>query len=195
MYPDHPRTSPCGGRCVGPPVGGSSPHSMFACRFRSRLVSAWHLGVEPAFVDWDGTRPETRQPEEYEPGCTRGWQHEAASRVDQRFRNEDLFARLTHSGSSSCAISGRTWCWPCAVHLSHMSRHEDRPSALQGHPVAPPPSPSSLDRAFLPVWPSTRRLWPPPCSLRSGWGLGKEGVRSGDGDCSHLSRSRWPGDD
>ena len=59
--------------------------------------------------------------------------------------------------------------------VAHVPHQEDRPSALQGHPTAPPPSPSSLDRAFLPVCPSTRRLWPPPCSLRSGWGLGKEG--------------------
>ena len=55
---------------------------------RAASEAAWslHGGVEPP--SWiavrDGTRPETREPEEYEPGSTRGWQHEAASRVDQR---------------------------------------------------------------------------------------------------------------
>ena len=54
----------------------------------------------------DGTRLETRQPEENEPGSIRGWQHEAASRVDQRFRNEDLFARLTYSGQALVRSQG-----------------------------------------------------------------------------------------
>ena len=40
-----------------------------------------------------------------------------------------LTSVLTDSGQA-LAISGRTWCWPCAVHLSHVSHHEDRPSAV-----------------------------------------------------------------
>ena len=34
------------------------------------------------------------------------WQHEAASRVDQRFRIEDLFARLTDSGQALVRSQG-----------------------------------------------------------------------------------------
>ena len=79
---------------------------------RAASEAAWSLhgilGWSPP--SWnavrDGTRPETRQPEEYEPGSTRGWQHEAASRVDQRFRNEDLFARLTDSGQALVRSQG-----------------------------------------------------------------------------------------
>ena len=42
-----------------------------------------------------GARPEPREPEHFEPGCTRdGWQHEVASRVEETFRAEDLFARM-----------------------------------------------------------------------------------------------------
>ena len=42
----------------------------------------------------NGERPESRPLEEFEPGARRGgWQHEAASRTEQRFRDEDLFAR------------------------------------------------------------------------------------------------------
>ena len=41
-----------------------------------------------------GARPEPREPEHFEPGCTRdGWQHEVASRVEETFRAED-FARM-----------------------------------------------------------------------------------------------------
>ena len=39
---------------------------------------------------------------------------------------------------------------------------------LPAPPVAPPPPVLS----HLPVWPSTRRLWPPPRSVPEGRGLG-----------------------
>ena len=32
---------------------------------------------------------------------------------------------------------------------------------------------------YLPVWPSSRRLWPPPCSVREMWGAGEKRVRFG----------------
>ena len=39
-----------------------------------------------------GARPEPRGPEEFEPGTTKdGWQHEAASHVEESFRAESLF--------------------------------------------------------------------------------------------------------
>ena len=96
--------------------GGSVPNRPFlrgrgeGVRSKSRQNPSLHgiLGWSPP--SWtavrDGTRPETRQHEEYEPGSTRGWQHEAASRVDQRFRNEDLFARLTDSGQALVRSQG-----------------------------------------------------------------------------------------
>ena len=37
--------------------------------------------------------------------------------------------------------------------------------ALPGASPTPLHAPFTLDQAFLLVWPSTRRLWPPPCSL------------------------------
>ena len=43
----------------------------------------------------NGERLESHPPEEFEPGARRGcWQHEAASRTEQRFRYVELFARL-----------------------------------------------------------------------------------------------------
>ena len=91
-----------------------------------------------------GTEPDLRQ------DSLRSTSQGAASRVDQRFRNEDLFARVDGLRSKLlCRSQGGPVCAGLdAVYLSHVSHHEDRPSALQGHPVAPPPSPSSLDRAF-----------------------------------------------
>ena len=42
-----------------------------------------------------GARPAIREPDEFEPGGLRkGWQHEAASRVEQQFRDQVLFERL-----------------------------------------------------------------------------------------------------
>ena len=42
-----------------------------------------------------GARPGIREPDELEPGGFRqGWQHEAASRVEQQFRDQLLFERL-----------------------------------------------------------------------------------------------------
>ena len=54
------------------------------------------LGFEPpSCPDLEaGVRPEDREPEDYEPGGIRsGWQHEAASRVEQQFR-EGLFEHM-----------------------------------------------------------------------------------------------------
>ena len=44
-----------------------------------------------------GTRAPERDPEDFEPGWVRGWQHEASSRVHRDFREMDLFPRMTES--------------------------------------------------------------------------------------------------
>ena len=55
----------------------------------------------------NGERPEPRPPEEFEPGARRGgWQHEAASRTEQRFRDEDLFPRLDGTGQALLRSQG-----------------------------------------------------------------------------------------
>ena len=85
------------------------PHS--PC-LRAAQEAAWDLegvlGWSPPswFAVRNGARPDTHQPEEFEPGGKRGWQHEAASRVDQRFRDEDLFVRLTNSGQALVRSQG-----------------------------------------------------------------------------------------
>ena len=46
----------------------------------------------------DGARPPPRDPEDHEPGGTRGgWQHEAASRVERNFRDRRLMLVMSRS--------------------------------------------------------------------------------------------------
>ena len=54
-----------------------------------------------------GARPEPREPEEFEPGTTRdGWQHEAASHVEESFRAESLFPRMCDSRNALLRSQG-----------------------------------------------------------------------------------------
>ena len=49
-----------------------------------------------------GARPPLREPEEQEPGgIRRGWQHEAASRVERRYREVEILPRLSDSEKAS----------------------------------------------------------------------------------------------
>ena len=64
-------------------------------------------------------------------------------------------------------------------------------------PGAPPPSLAPLSSsvlALLPVWPTTQPMWPPPGSLRAGWGAGEARVLTGERCCSHLTRGWCQGD-
>ena len=55
----------------------------------------------------NGERPESHPPEEFETGARRGgWQHEAASRTEQRFRDVELFARLDDTGQALLRSQG-----------------------------------------------------------------------------------------
>ena len=61
-------------------------------------------------------------------------------------------------------------------------------------PTSPFPS-FALDQAHLPVWPSTRRLWPPPCSLltvRSAWGEGASRWKAQLLEGAERQGSVWP---
>ena len=94
-------------------------------------------------------------------------------------RTDDSETRTCLSGLTNSVkrLSGlRAWSWSRLGHLPNLSYHEDRTSALSHCPPSPPQSPSSLVRALLPVWPSTRSSWPPPCSLRKAGILGRRGV-------------------
>ena len=75
---------------------GSETPFLGAAAASARALSGT-MGFEPP--SWralaDGVRPDSREPEDYEPGESRpGWQHEAASRVGRQFRDGVLFERL-----------------------------------------------------------------------------------------------------
>ena len=86
------------------------------------------------------------------------------------------------------AIPRRAWEWFGFLHKCHVSDHAigfpPFPPPLVVSPSAPPP----FDCAFLPVWPPTRCSWPSPRCLRTGWGLGEEGVCSGECGGPYLER-------
>ena len=125
--------------------------------------------------DWNsllqGLRP--RQPElgELDPGVpSHGWQFFAALPVEHHFRSHSVWPRLTPT-EQALAVT----IWPNG--LVAFFFHPDfvalafPPSALPC--LAPPPPLASLAPCFshLPVWPSTRRPWPPPCSVSGCWGV------------------------
>ena len=59
---------------------------------------------------------------------------------------------------------------------------------VQSVALETPPHASPLQCSRLPVWPSTRRPWPPPRSVQQGWGVGQKGVR-----CRKCCRSDLQG--
>ena len=89
-----------------------------------------------------GARPEAREPEHFEPGCTRdGRQHEVASRVEETFRAEYLFTRMDDPGKALLR------CRVGTVHMSGQQTDEFYPPAVPCR-SAPSLAPSSSpDRA------------------------------------------------
>ena len=74
-----------------------SPTLQEAAPARRELMGV--MGFEPP--TWSqmaaGARAPEREPEDFEPGWVRGWQHEATSRVHRSFREMDLFPRMNES--------------------------------------------------------------------------------------------------
>ena len=92
MYARHPHVAE---RFIVQLEGSETPF-LGAAAASARALSGT-MGFEPP--SWralaDGVRPDSREPEDYEPGVSRqGWQHEAASRVERQFRDGVLFERL-----------------------------------------------------------------------------------------------------
>ena len=64
------------------------------------------------------------------------------------------------------------------------------PALFRGpSPTSPFPS-FALDQALLPVWPSTRRLWPPPCSVLTVRIAGEKGLPVRMRNCWSVQRGR-----
>ena len=139
-----------------------TPHTVMSLRlWKAAWGGAYHHQLQ------SGTVEDTRQTEEFR--ARKQTRLVARSSITGRptFPTQGLVCQIDELRPSACEFPGWTWSWSRPVHLPYMSHHEDRTTALSRCP---------LDRALLPVWPSTRYPWPPPCSMHKGWGLGKEEV-------------------
>ena len=118
-----------------------------------------------------------------------GWQHEAASRIEQEHR-ESLFQGAGSTRAGLAEVSRGSKGRGCLPRVSDMPSHSDRPCTLQCFAVAASASPSAPFRALLPVWPSTRFSWSPPSRMRKGGGFEKTRIRGGKRSSKDLSRGR-----
>ena len=117
----------------------------------------------------NGARPDTHQPEEFEPSGKRGWQHEAASRVDQ-LRDDDLFVRLTDSGQALVRSQGGPGAGLALATCPRCRITRIEPQLFRILLFRRLNLPLPLSAPLLPVWPTTRSSWPPPGKLAPGLG-------------------------
>ena len=135
-----------------------------AAAHAARSLHEVHGFVPPSWEALShGARPEPVQPDEFEPGCQRGWwQHEAASKVEAQFRDTNLFSRLDNASKALVRSQGGVGaglaftCPLCRV--TRLEPHLLRVLLFTSSSSSPPPY-----RAQLPVWPPTRFHWPPEC--------------------------------
>ena len=157
-------------------LGG--PCLSVAAQARRTLTAV--MGFEPP--SWqavaEGVRPETRPPDEFEPGGVRpSWQHEAASRTEEHFR-EVLFDTISDRDRALI----RSQAGPGAGVAPRMAPI----TSIQPHLFRPPTPP------IVPVSVRSCRcgrlwyFWSSPCSLRSGWCSGAQGVCIGERCCKDL---------
>ena len=132
-------------------LGG--PCLSVAAQARRTLTAV--MGFEPP--SWqavaEGVRPETRPPDEFEPGGVRpSWQHEAASRTEEHFR-EVLFDTISDRDRALI----RSQAGPgagVALRVAPTSRSHQHPTPFVS--CRPPPTPPIAPPCFrpqLPVWP------------------------------------------
>ena len=133
--------------------------------------------------------PPWDQEDEYPIRDKSGWQHEAASRIEQEHR-ESLFRVLAAPERALLRSQGGPGAGAAFPRVSDMPSHSDRPCTLPCFAVAASASPSAPFRALLPVWPSTRFWWSPPSRMRKGGGFGKTRIRGGKRSSKDLSRGR-----
>ena len=73
-----------------------------------------------------------------------------------------------------------------ALPTSRATRIETIPGVVVQAPLSPAP----IVLSHLPMWPPTRHVWPPSCSVFEGWGVGLQRFSRGAGGCSSLSGGR-----
>ena len=197
LHSDDSSKTPHSGRAVGATIGGTSCDHLLArssvgCPFLGR-----HVGMDSTVLEspskWGAIRHATAR------GirawhATRGLATRSGIPGGTTLQRCRFVSKVERSRGGACVITSRTWFRACTRHVPDVSHHVTGAPTLPG---APPPSlapPSSLVLALLAVWPTTRPMWPPPGSLRAGWGPGEAQVLFGDRRSSHLPRGWCQGD-
>ena len=134
-----------------------------------------------------GARPEPREPEHFE----HGWQHEVASRVEETFRVEDLFARMDDPSKALLRSQGGPGAGLALSTCPCQPTHDFHPPAVSCRSALSLAPSSSPYRAQLPVWPSTQLPWPPPSSLCKSGDLVRKRMGGRERCSENLARSRW----
>ena len=144
--------------------------------------------------DWNsllqGLRPRQPELDELDPGVpSHGWQFFAALSVEHHFRSHSVWPRLTPTEqallrSQSGPMAGLPFSSIPTSSLSRFPPQLFRVLLLRRLLASFAPCFS-----HLPVWPSTRRPWPPPCSVFEGRGAGESRFLCGERCCKGVSRS------
>ena len=134
-----------------------------------RLVSALQVGE--IFVSDHPPRPGQNNMDDGEPG-SRSWVAGCLFDVFGGTVREHKFVATPHAPVPRLvSFPGRPH-GECALHqLANLPSLPFRLSAVPRASSTPPLAPSSLHCAYLPVWPATRLLCPPPRSVLSGMGF------------------------
>ena len=148
--------------------------------------------AESGFVcpEWtalvQGLRPNQPGRDEVDPADhTHGWQFFTAQRVEHHFRAETVWPRLAPTEQA-------------------LLRSQSGPMsgvAFSAVPSSPPIrlAPQLFRVLFpshfshLPVWPTTRSSWPPPCSVSESRSVGQSGIFCGERRSQGVSGSRGRG--
>ena len=126
----------------------------------------------------NGVRPPPRQPEDFEPGT----QRKRLPLLSASSVTRIWFGRVRESTGEVAEWAWVRGCVVCgAIELPHPYSF---PFVSRFIAPTTPPSTPPLP-AFVPMWPPTRLVWPPSCSVCSGGMVGEAGV------CSGIS-GRWP---
>ena len=113
----------------------------------------------------EGVRPRALEPDEMEPGIVRRVATRSSVRVERHFRQVVLFERM---GSRDKGF----WCWVGIDCVTDHVDDEDSATLLQDHFAPSPPLPIAVLSAHVPVWPSSRFVWPPLCIMHQNRGIG-----------------------
>ena len=136
-------------------------------------------GLQPGQVLLDDSMPGVAR---------RGWQRGAAQHIEDQFRTGVMSQLELHEQAMFRSQSGPLVGVPfiCTPKSPETRFEPPLPCVASQTPLVS----FTLVCCKLPVWPSTRSLWPPPRSLPACRGSGTAGVPVGERSSTRLSRSR-----